>query len=429
LNYPEALAFVEGLIFKKVKPGLERTEALLSALGEPQLRFPSIHVAGTNGKGSVVALLSSVLRRAGLRVGMYTSPHLVSYRERMIVNGELITHDQFAELVGRLAPLIEEVPEAPTQFEFLTAMAFEYFAQEKVDVAVIEVGLGGRFDATNVITPRLSVITHIAFDHMHLLGTTLREIAWEKAGIIKPGVPVVTAEQKLEPLRVIEREAERARAPFYRVDPGRIVLTDFDWDGQYVHTLDWGGLQLGLLGHYERENLAIALEALQRLSPHWPLAQEAVRAGVREARWPGRCELLNREPFVIADGAHNVDGAQALIETIEAYHQRYMPQGRKWLLFGVLADKDVPGICQTLFPHFDELLVTRPECERACEPTVVQALAAAQDRSVQLTSLAEGLKSTTSRMQRDDLLCITGSLYLIGELKQILEKPLKELPV
>lgn len=429
MNYLDALAFVEGLIFKKVKPGLERTEALLTALGEPQRRFPSVHVAGTNGKGSVVALVSSVLQRAGLRVGMYTSPHLVSYRERMVIDGELITREEFAELVSKLAPLIERVAEPPTQFEFLTAMAFQHFAQKEVDVAVIEVGLGGRFDSTNVIQPIVSIITHIAFDHMHLLGKTLREIAWEKAGIIKPGVPVITAEEQAEPLRVIEREAQRQRAPLHRVDPQRIVRTDFDWGGQDFQTPDWGELRLGLLGHYEQENLAIALAALQLLSAHWPLAREAVRVGVREACWPGRCELLNREPYVIADGAHNVDGAQALIETIAAYHQRYLPQGRKWLLFGVLADKDVPGICQTLFPHFDELLLTCPECERACEPTVVQALAAAQGRSVQRTALAAGLQRAMNQMRSDDLLCVTGSLYLIGELQQIVRDSARGLKI
>ena len=427
MNYPESLAFVERLIFKKIKPGLERTEALLAALDDPQRRFPSVHVAGTNGKGSVIALIASVLQQAGLRVGIYTSPHLISCRERIAIDGRPIPREEFAALVSRLAPLIEKMPEPPTQFEFLTAMAFEHFAQREVDVAVIEVGLGGRFDSTNVIMPLLSIITHIAFDHMHLLGTTLRQIAAEKAGIIKKGIPVVTAEKKAEPLSVIECEAERLGAPLHRVDPSRIKRIDFDWDGQDFQTPDWGPLRLGLLGHYEGENLAIVLEGLRLLNARWPLTGEIVRQGLAEARWPGRFELLARQPYLIADGAHNVEAAQALVETIEAYHQRHLPNGRKWLLFGVLADKDVPGICQTLFPHFDELLITRPNSERACERTIVQALAKDQGRSVQITSLSSGLKTAMSKMERDDLLCVTGSLYLVGELKQTLE-PL-ELPV
>jgi dihydrofolate synthase/folylpolyglutamate synthase len=427
VDYRESLAFVERLIFKKIKPGLERTEALLALLGDPQKRFPGIHVAGTNGKGSVVALIGSVLREAGLRVGIYTSPHLVSYRERIAIDGQPITREEFAELVSRIAPLMEEVPEAPTQFEFLTAMAFEHFAQSAVDVAVIEVGLGGRYDATNVIMPLVSIITHIAFDHMHLLGTTLDQIAWEKAGIIKRCIPIVTAEDKPEPLAVIEHEAERLEAPLHRVDPKQIVRVDFGWDGQDFQTPDWGPLHLNLLGLYEQENLAIALEAARLLSAHWPLTGEIVSKGLAKARWPGRFELLRRRPYLVADGAHNVDGAQALVETIEAYYERYLHQGRKWLLFGVLADKDVSGICRILFPHFDELFLTRPDSERACERIILQALAQEQRRSAQIISLSEGLDTALNQMASDDLLCVTGSLYLVGELKQILE-PL-ELPV
>ncbi|HED04217.1 MAG TPA: bifunctional folylpolyglutamate synthase/dihydrofolate synthase [Candidatus Fraserbacteria bacterium] len=426
MNYREALAFIAGLNFHKVKPGLERTEALLAALGRPQEAFPAVQIAGTNGKGSVTALIASVCQQAGLRVGAYTSPHLISYRERIAVDGHPISREDFARLVSRLAPLLDDLDQPPTQFEFLTAMACEQFARRQVDLAVIEVGLGGRFDSTNVVQPLLSLITHIALDHTQLLGTTLREIAGEKAGIIRPGTPVITAESQPEALSVIAAQASQQGAPLVRVNPDELWRTSFDWEGQDFWSPDWGALHLGLLGHYEQENLALALAALGQLAERWPLSVQAVRAGIRAARWPGRFELLHRRPYLIVDGAHNVDSARALVKTLEAYRP-FLPRGRRWLLFGVLADKDLPGICHTLFPHFDDIWLTRPDSERAADPEQLSALATAQGRRAQLGSLEEGLERAWDRMQAEDLLCVCGSLYLVGDLERLLgqERPLE----
>jgi dihydrofolate synthase/folylpolyglutamate synthase len=303
---------------------LKRMYDLLERLGNPQKSYPSIHIAGTKGKGSTAALCSSALTAGGYKTGLYTSPHLEDFTERIQVDGESIPHEDLVALVETIKPHVAEIPGIST-FEITTALGFSYFANEKVDAAVLEVGLGGRLDATNVITPLVSVITSISIDHVPILGTTLAEIAGEKAGIIKDGVPVVSAPQQPEALAVIREAAARAGAPL------QVVGTDVEFaagshtlDGQEFTILDEQGrqvrLRIPLLGNHQVENAATAWTALHAAAAGGlALQRDAIAAGFESVQWPGRFEILQRNPFILLDAAHNEDSARRLLETLEEY--------------------------------------------------------------------------------------------------------------
>ncbi|MCS7198469.1 MAG: bifunctional folylpolyglutamate synthase/dihydrofolate synthase [Candidatus Bipolaricaulota bacterium] len=410
----QAIAYLNRLPHTEVKPGLTRIRALLEAVGNPHAQFRAVHIAGTNGKGSVAAMLASVLQCAGYRVGLYTSPHLISHCERIQINQTPITEAEFVQLADELIPIADSMIDTPTQFEFLTAMAFLSFARHKIDIAVIEVGIGGRFDATNVITPSVSVLTNVGLDHTDLLGNTVEQIAWEKAGIAKQGVPFVTGEQKQEALRVIERECATVGAPLIRARQ-RARRSDFTWEYQEFQLESGQRLRLQLLGGYQQENLNIVLEALDVLQRSLRLPEEAVREGLEQARWPGRFEVVQREPFVmVLDGAHNPPAIQALRDDLRRYREKYSLT-KCTLLFGVLKDKDYSTMAQTLFPDFQEIILVKPDSPRALEPEVLRRWAPSSKIYPDLaTSLA------AARKTRPDLLCVTGSLYLVGAVKRFL---------
>lgn len=418
MDYPAALAYLETLPYREVKPGLERVTYLLEGLGNPHLGLRAIHVGGTNGKGSVVAMLASVLQEAGYRrVGAYTSPHLLDWRERIRIDGEWISESEFARLLAQLRPLIEEMADKPTVFEALTALAFQYFHERAVDLAVIEVGLGGRFDATNVIEPLVAVITKVERDHLDLLGPDLEHVAWEKAGLAKPAVPLVTGERKPELLAIIAKECAKQGAELLQATM-KVERAEFTWDHQEFDVEGWGRLELGLLGPYQQENLAVALKALEVLRRSLKLSEGAVRQGLARARWAGRFEVANRQPFIILDGAHNPGGARALLEGLKLYHQRYLRGGRRVLLFGVMRDKEVLQMGEALFPWFDELFFTRPDYYRAVEPESLRELAAQFGKPAQAVVPArEALRQARAGLGKNGLLCVTGSLYLVGELE------------
>nr|BAL58786.1 FolC bifunctional protein [Candidatus Acetothermum autotrophicum] len=455
----QAIAYLKRLPHTEVKPGLERIRALLEAVGNPHHELRTIHIAGTNGKGSVAVMVASVLQRAGYRVGLYTSPHLISYCERIQINNLPISESDFAQLADELMPIADSMSDTPTQFEFLTAMAFLYFARQKIDIAVIEVGLGGRFDATNVVTPLVSVLTNVELDHTDLLGSTIEQIAWEKAGIAKRDIPLVTGERKPEALRVIERECAAVGAPLIRVRE-RAKRTDFTWEYQEFNLTPWPppragegpgerSLRLALLGGYQQENLNIVLEALEVLRQSLVIPKDAVRKGLEQVRWPGRFEVVQHEPYVIVlDGAHNPHAIRALRDDLRRYREKYLDltprppslkrkgehsppslgegpgersregmrvRGRSTLLFGVLKDKDYKTIAQTLFPEFDEIILVKPDSPRALDPEVLRHWAP-QGKIYQ--DIASGLAAACET--EPELLCVTGSLYLIGAVKRLL---------
>lgn len=410
----QAIAYLKGLPYTEVKPGLSRIRALLEAVGHPQKQFRAVHITGTNGKGSVAAMLASVLHHAGYRVGLYTSPHLISYCERIQINQTPISEGEFAQLADELMPIANSMRDKPTQFEFLTAMAFLYFARQKIDIAVVEVGLGGRFDATNVIKPIVSVLTNVELDHTDLLGNTIEQIAWEKVGIAKRDIPLVTGERKPEALTVIERECAAAGTPLVRA-PERAQRTDFTWEYQEFQIESIGRVRLRLLGGYQRENLNVVLETINVLRQSLPIPEGAIREGLGGARWPGRFEIVQKEPFVIVlDGAHNPHAIQALRDDLRRYREKYSLR-KSVLLFGVLQDKDYTAMAQMLFPEFDEIVLVRPDSPRALDPTELRPWA--PSAKIYL-DMAAGVAA--ARQTKPDLLCVTGSLYVVGAVKRLL---------
>lgn len=410
----QAISYLKRLPHTEVKPGLSRIRALLEAVGNPHKEFRAVHVAGTNGKGSVAAMLASVLQCAGYRVGLYTSPHLISYCERIQINQTLISEHEFVQLADELMPIPDTMADKPTQFEFLTAMAFLYFARQKIDIAIIEVGLGGRFDATNVIMPLMSVLTNVELDHMDLLGNTIEQIAWEKSGIAKKDVPLVTGERKSEALRVIERECAAVGAPLIRAREWA-RRTDFTWEYQEFEIESVGRVRIKLLGGYQQENLNIVLETLAVLRESLMIPQNVVQDGLERTRWPGRFEVVQREPFVIVlDGAHNPHAIRALRDDLRRYSGKYSIK-KSALLFGVLKDKDYKSMAQALFPEFDEMILVQPDSPRALDPQILRQWA---PTSKIYPDLELGLAA--ARKMKPDLLCVAGSFYLVGAVKRFL---------
>jgi len=354
---------------------LDRMRALMVELGSPERKYPVIHVAGTKGKGSVSALCASGLQAAGYKVGLYTSPHLLDYCERIQVNGQPVSHAELVELVEIVKPAVARI-EKLTTFEIITALGFLAFARQKVDVAVIEVGLGGRLDATNVVTPRVSVITSLSYDHMAVLGNTLALIAGEKAGIIKPGVPVVSAPQKGEALEVLMRIAKEKDAPFTLVGLDiRYEPISHSLDGQTmkisspVHHPSSLQIRLPLLGQHQVENAATAYTVLK--ASGLEAADMDIQKGFSEVKWPARFEVVRREPPVIFDSAHNQDSFGKLTQTLEDY----FPGRPVYLIFGASEDKNIPGMFAEIAPKIKLLLVTKADHPRALEPEKIQGLA------------------------------------------------------
>lgn len=386
-------SYLDSLQSTNIKLGLERILTLCDVLGNPEKKFPSIIVAGTNGKGSTCAFLESILRRNGMKVGLYTSPHLIDVKERIQINRGLISEDDFTKTCKDLESVIKP-NQRPTYFEFLTGIAFKYFADQKIDIAVLEVGLGGRFDSTNVLTPVVSVITRIGMDHQKYLGDTIEKIAFEKAGIIKKGVPVVTIDQKQEAMDVIRRVADENESMLHVVSPNEIR-----WP-------------LGLLGRHQLENAALAFRAAEIVNP----AIANIKEALLDTKWPGRLEVVSKDPLVVLDGAHNPNGAESLAKFLkENYKDR-----RKIIMLGIMSDKDIDGIIKPLISVADEFVLTRPVGERSASCNELNeklkhwnAETFKPVSAIEPVSLA--IKSTLKSMPKDSVLIITGSLYTIGE--------------
>ena len=362
MTYSEAVQFLYGLRLFGAKFGLENTSKLAALVGNPQDRLRFIHVAGTNGKGSTCAMLESIYRTAGLRVGLFTSPHLVSFRERIQVNRQLIPESEVVRLVGELQPWLRQFPAGhhPTFFEVVTVMALKFFAEQKCDLVIWETGLGGRLDATNIVTPLACVITNIALDHQQWLGDTVEKIAGEKAGIIKPGVPVITAAEDPEALAVIEGTAREKNAPLIKVEQASRLFGAGETPA------------LPLLGDHQRLNAALALATVQALQSKIPVNGVAIRTGLESVNWPGRLQLVTRPSGqkILLDGAHNVAGAKALRETLK----KDFPAAKRMLVLGVLQDKDWRQICEILAPLAMRIFTVPVASERTAE---AQELAAA----------------------------------------------------
>lgn len=421
MTYRQSVDFLYSLQKHGIKPGLHTIQSLVEKLGHPERRYPSLHIGGTNGKGSTAAMAAAVLQAAGYRVGLYTSPHLIDFRERIRVNGQMIPEARVAALTDDLRVLCGP-PLDPTFFEFTTALAFQYFAEAGVDVAVVEVGLGGRFDATNVLTPMATAITTVALDHQEYLGETIAEIASEKAGIVKPGVPVVVGRIGDEALAVIARVARDRGAPVRRLHDMFTVEGEtpsrFAYRGMRESYAD---LSCSLPGRHQLDNAACALALLEAVSERgFSIPEPAVRTGLQDVRWEGRLETVESHPRVVLDGAHNPAAAAALADYV-AEVRRSQPAGRVILVWGMMRDKDRGGFLDHLLPLVDDIVVTQASLPRAADAEDLAAEVKARGRTAAIRpNLAEAIRLARHLAAPHDLILVSGSLILVGEAKALL---------
>jgi dihydrofolate synthase/folylpolyglutamate synthase len=414
--YPNVLAYLYSLEKFGIVFGLENIQWILDSIGNPHGFLKTVHIGGTNGKGSVAAMLSHILKAAGYRVGKYTSPHLVSFTERITINEEEITEAETAELTAFIRRQIESVDpnRAFTFFDFTTALAFEHFRRKHVDIALVEVGLGGRLDSTNVVNPLISIITNVAFDHMDFLGNDILDVTREKAGIIKRGVPVVTGAQDA-PQRIMEETGKSNDSPVY------VMGRDFSYEKKGPQSMSYSGLSsrlndifVNLKGDHQLANAAIVLCAAELLSSlGFGIDQREFYTGLSQVTWPGRLEIVREKPVVILDGAHNVDGIRALAGFLTSQFSGR----RRLLIFGVMKDKEYEKMLGELLPHVDETILTVPKNDRALPPEFMQKLA---PKAIVADDVTWALKKAKSMSTDEDVIVITGSLYLVGECKTVI---------
>lgn len=446
-SYQEAVNFLsQGPDLERLTPdnryhlprfNLERVERLLARVGSPQVGLKVVHVAGTKGKGSTATMIARFLEEAGCRVGLFTSPHLIHLEERIKIDGAMIPKEEVCRLLGRLKDYVEgerkkDINDSPTFFEILTALGLMYFSGPPpggVDWAVLEVGMGGRLDATNVVTPRVSVITEIGMDHTEFLGVTLRQIALEKAGIIKEGVPVVSSPGSEEALAVVEERCREKGSPHYLV--GRDIevirlrrIKGIPLEGVECNVRTWAreyrGLRIPLLGNHQARNCACALGVMEVLaekrSIQW--SEEMARRALSHLRCPARIEVVSREPLIILDSAHNVPSMRALAETL----RRDVPFKRLILVLGLSQDKDIDGILREIVPLADELILTSSGYPRAAGPGLLrEKVMGLFGRRALVVGEVERVMEEAKRLARPgDCICVTGSFYLAGRVMEVM---------
>ncbi len=410
----DPLEHLHGLKSVDIRFGLGPISRLLNRLNNPQNEYGTIIIGGTNGKGSVAAMVASILSRGGFRVGLYTSPHLIDVRERIKVDGNMIS---LKEMVEWIEEVKKQSTENITYFEFLTAVAFLYFRQKCVDVAVMEVGMGGRLDATNVVTPLVSVISNISHDHEEYLGNRLEDIAWEKGGIIKDGGVCITAVKQKRICEFLEDICRKRGAELYRV--GGEIKVDICGNGSFSYSSirkRYRDLVCPLKGRHQIENAALAVGVIECMAMKgFEVDDDAVLEGIRDVQWEGRLEILQHAPMVLVDGAHNAAGATVLSKALrEEFAYRKLI-----LVFGVLKDKDYKTMLKKLVPLADLLIVTGPDTVRTLPPeALIRAARSYRKRIEVVGNSCEALKRALSMADQDDLICVTGSLYLVGEIKR-----------
>jgi dihydrofolate synthase/folylpolyglutamate synthase len=422
-SYPDSVQFLYALgnEYKTIKLGLDRVEALLERLGAPHRAGRFVHVAGTNGTGSTCAMIERALREAGVRTGLFISPHLVEPAERIQVAGAPVGREEFARAFGQVHAAAEamiaagELDGHPTYFETITAMAFLTFREKGAEMVVLETGMGGRLDATNVVDPALAVLTPVDFDHEKFLGTTIPQIAFEKAGILKPGRPAVVGMQRPEALAVIEQRARETGSP---------LIHAASWRAEELHQDAYGNrftatyreraipVELPLIGAHQVENALTAVAALVELG----VEEGAIRRGLAAVEWPGRLECVRRRPDVFLDGAHNPSGAAALARYIREFHTNRAGGGKVWMVFGAMSDKDLGVLAPLLFPLAHELIFTAPHQTRAYAAEAIRDLTG-ESRARVIPEPAEAVAAALAGARAEDAVFITGSLYLVGEVR------------
>ena len=420
-TYEEAVQYLFSRQANGMKLGLENIQDLLDKLDHPESRFPSIHIAGTNGKGSTAAILESVLREADYRTGLYTSPHLIDMRERIQIRGRHISKTTVTQFIHRFAPLIEAA--GASFFEILTAMAFLHFAQKNVDIAVLETGLGGRLDATNTVVPLFSLITEIGFDHTRILGKSLEKITREKTGILKPGIPCLTSVRNRRVRDSIAAFANARNVPLLfsqenvRISNIRCTETGSRFDCVAENTR-YENLRLRLLGAHQIENCGLALLAVEEMKKQgWIIPETAVRRGLERVVWPARLQLIRKKPKLLLDSAHNPMGIQALVLALGTLFQ----YDRLILVFGVLEDKDYRKMLAKIAPLADKIIFTKPLSDRALEPDRLVQLDVMKGKRVEvIPDIEKAWKKAVSMAEEEDMVCGAGSIYFVGEVLRIM---------
>ncbi len=422
MNYNQAIDYIHSVNWVFCKPGLDRIRTLCEALGNPQDKLSFIHVAGTNGKGSFCAMTESILRAAGYRTGLFTSPYIVSFNERMRVNGENISDEELVELVEQIRPIADAMEDKPTEFELITALAFLYFAKHKCEVVVLECGLGGRLDATNIIKrPLLTVITGIAKDHTAILGDTIEQIAAEKAGILKAGTPLLWCGNDSEAERVIRARADELKVRILTIKRDALSITRMTLNGTDFDFGNHKDLHIPLLGTYQPHNAANAISAIDLLKRMDVLIDEdAISEGLASVEWPARFEIIHRDPLIIADGGHNPEGIDSAVESIRTY----FGDDKVGIITGVMADKDYAYMASRIASVAERVFCLTPDNPRALPAvdyaTVFEGLdiAATAAPSVEeaVTKALSWAKETST-----PVVCL-GSLYMYGEICNILNR-------
>lgn len=432
MTYKEAMDYISSVGRFGSNYGLERTFRLLELLGSPHEKIKFIHVAGTNGKGSTTAMITKILRGFGYKVGMYTSPYLEEFEERIQINGENINKDTLVNLLEEvkiaISKVIEEGYQHPTEFEIITALMFLHFYNEKVDYGVIEVGLGGRLDSTNVLTPKVSVITSISLDHMNILGDNLKDIAKEKAGIIKAGVPVILYPQEKEVEEVIVNVAKEKNSKVYFIkkEAGRLININYEELYQNVEIESYKNkytIKLPLLGEHQISNLNVALHTIEVLCEQEMvnLDKNLLEKSLEDVKWIGRLEVLGKKPTIVIDGAHNIDGIKALRKNIE----KYFKYNKIYLLLGILADKQVKEMIEEIAEIAEKIYALTPHSERAeLSEDLKNEILKYNSNTIALESYEEAFLLALKEAKEEDLILISGSLYMIGDMRKIITRKL-----
>ncbi len=420
MTLDEALRYIHEVCWKGTIPGLERIQALLDAMGNPERKCKFVHVTGTNGKGSTCAMVASILRKAGYKTGLYTSPYLIRFNERIQINGEQISDADICELTEYVKPFAESIFERPTEFEMVTAIGFEYFARHKCDIVVCEVGMGGEFDATNVIpAPEAAVICNIGLDHTEVLGDTLEKIAGAKAGIIKPGCDAVLYRERPSVEAVFEERCKALNVPLHKADFDSLHLLSHSLEGQVFDWERFHALRLPLLGEHQLHNAAVALTTARVLQKRgWKITDAQIREGIESVRWPGRFELMRKDPMFIIDGGHNPQCIEALVKNI----RDYLPGRELTVLTGVLGDKDFHCMYRDVTQYAKEFITITPANARALTAEKLADYLRQFGKPVTACDVvADGVRLAIEHAGKDGVVLCYGSLYMIGDIDAALQ--------
>lgn len=419
MNYEQALTYIHQVAWRGSRLGLERTNELLERIGNPHRALKFVHIAGTNGKGSTAAMLARILTSAGYRTGLYISPFINKFNERMQVDGEPIGDEELAGITSYVRPFADAMADQPTEFELITVIGFEFFLRRNVDIVILEVGMGGQLDSTNVIdTPELAIITNIGLDHTRELGPTIPDIARAKAGIIKPGGDVLIYDLNAEADAVFEETCHRLGVRLIVTDHSRITNIAHSLDALTFDCAPYGSLTCGLVGSYQTRNAAVAITAVELLQKKgWQISLDAMKTGLASVRWPARFEVLRRDPIFIADGGHNPQGVSAAAESLKAH----FPDRKITFLIGIMADKDIPHMIEQIGPIAQGFVTVTPNNPRAMQADELAKLLQEHGlNAVSCRSVEEGVSKALEQAGNDGIVCALGSLYLLGDVRSIL---------